>query len=579
MTGNLEDNTINVIKGRNHLSFHIQGGLMVRQITLDFLFREKGNKLIVDTEEAALAMAFILAESNKKGKANLKFLSPVSVPFWIVQISDTNSIVLSAIGESSIKMNLSEDTATGPVRRILSTEVVGFEDIPEGVEKSIPFLRNVEPKVHQIRNVQKPNLFVAQGYRVREVDPNENLNALELKIDSQLALTISEDFQNLIESARQRLGTMESLQKITKEKLTDQLTVMENVMTAEMGRWEKRLNTHEESSRLRIEKLQDRMSEKIYGLKDKHLKDRRVILAEFVRDTVEIERFFAQVIEDIKTTREGLGQLELEDAIERYKILVDDLELRVPSYIDVVTSLNDLAEGSTGRVGNLDVKLKENIRKEEESVDTETRTLQAKVEEMREEMNAKDHEFKKLQKQVVDAVERMDRMVEKRVDTLRRELEGIQKLTLENDSIRGLTPLTLVYIQTWVATYTSGRPAVFPPIVMPEDRFGLPYTQTPLDEDLQAFIRKSVNKQMRDSASFKTSFRAACDSGNVLQIPESIKSFSKGIDDIWNRQLLKEGVRDKLEPLYTKLVGKCPECKAEITTTSKFCQECGKSLK
>ena len=59
----------------------------------------------------------------------------------------------------------------------------------------------------------------------------------------------------------------------------------------------------------------------------------------------------------------------------------------------------------------------------------------------------------------------------------------------------------------------------------------------------------------------------------------SIKSFSKGIDDIWNRQLLKEGVRDKLEPLYTKLVGKCPECKAEITTTSKFCQECGKSLK
>ncbi|MHA2397141.1 MAG: zinc-ribbon domain-containing protein, partial [Candidatus Thorarchaeota archaeon] len=27
------------------------------------------------------------------------------------------------------------------------------------------------------------------------------------------------------------------------------------------------------------------------------------------------------------------------------------------------------------------------------------------------------------------------------------------------------------------------------------------------------------------------------------------------------------------------LVGKCPECKAEITTNSKFCQECGKSLK
>ena len=53
----------------------------------------------------------------------------------------------------------------------------------------------------------------------------------------------------------------------------------------------------------------------------------------------------------------------------------------------------------------------------------------------------------------------------------------------------------------------------------------------------------------------------------------------KGMKNIWTRQLLKEGVREKLEPLYNKLVGKCPECKAEITDKSKFCPECGKSLK
>ncbi|MBY8997932.1 MAG: hypothetical protein KGD60_09380 [Candidatus Thorarchaeota archaeon] len=552
---------------------------MVRQVALDFLFHEKGNKLVVDTEEAALAMAFILAESNKKGKANLKFLTPVSVPYWIVQISDMNSIVLSAIGESSINMELSEDTSTGPVRHILSNEIAKFEDIPSGVDKAIPLLRNVEPKVHQIRNVQEPNLFVAQGYRVREVDPNENLNALELKIDSQLALTISEDFQNLIEGARQRLGTMEGLQKITKEKLTDQLKVMENVMTAEMGRWEKRLNTQEESSRLRIEKLQERMSEKIYSLRDKHHKDKRTILAEFVRDTFEVERFFKQVIEDIKSTRETLNQLELDEAIERYKILVDDLSVTVPTYTDAVDSLDDLAEASTARAGDLDFKLGEDIRKEEENVDAQTKTLQEKIEDMSAEGDAKGIESKKQQELVADAIERMDGLVEKRVDSLRRELEKIQKLTLENDSIRGLAPLTLVHIQTWVATYTTGKPAVFPPIVMPNNRIGLPYTHQPLDEGLEVFIRKTVNKQMKDSASFKTAFRAACDSGNILQIPESIKSFSKGIDDIFTRQLLKDGVRDKLEPLYTKLVGKCPECKAEITTNSKFCQECGKSLK
>ena len=440
---------------------------MVRQITLDFLFREKGNKLVVDTEEAALAMAFILAESNKKGSANLKFLTPVSVPFWIVQISDTNSIVLSAIGESSMKMELSEDTSSGPVRRILSTEITRFEDIPPGVEKTIPLLRNVEPKVHQVRNVQLPDLFVAQGYRVREVDPNENLNPLELKIDSQLALTVSEDFQDLMEGARQRLGTMEGLQKITKEKLTDQLGVMENVIIAEMGRWEKRLSTQEDSSKLRIENFQDRMSEKVYSLKDKHQKDRRTILAEFVRDTYEIERFFNQVIEDIKSTREALSQLELEEAIQKYKILVDDLSMTVPAYTDVTRSLNDLAESSSGRAGDLEFKLSEDVRREEENVDSQTKTIQEKVEEMREEMNAKELELKNQQKEVAEAIERMDSIVEKRVDALRRELESIQKLTLENDSIRGLTPLTLVHIQTWVATYTTGRPAVFAPVLMP----------------------------------------------------------------------------------------------------------------
>ena len=51
---------------------------------------------------------------------------------------------------------------------------------------------------------------------------------------------MSEDFQNLMEEARQRLGTMETLQKITKENLTDQIIVMENMMSAEMDRWEKR---------------------------------------------------------------------------------------------------------------------------------------------------------------------------------------------------------------------------------------------------------------------------------------------------------------------------------------------------
>ncbi|MHA1135914.1 MAG: zinc-ribbon domain-containing protein [Candidatus Thorarchaeota archaeon] len=552
---------------------------MVRQIALDFLFKQTKTKLVPEKDEVARAMAFILAESNRKGKAKLKFLTPITVPFWIVQTSDTNSIVLSSIGESSVAVELSEDTATGPVRRILSTEIARFEDIPAGVDKALPLLKTVEPKVYQLRNIQEPDLFVAHGTKYVEIDPNEKVNSLDLKIDSQLALTISQDFQGVLEGARQRQGTMAELDKLTKERLTDQMKVMENVFTAEMARWDKRLKTQEESSKLRIEKLQTRMGNKVYRLKEKHQKDRRALLAQFTRDSVEIERFFNRILEDVKSTREGLAELELEDAIAKYRVLVDDLASTVPGYTDVIDSLDDIAEASILSAGDLEDKLAEGIRAEEDTVTTQTRELQNKLEEMRKERDAKEEEFKAIKNKVLASIESMDGLVERRAEELTHELQSVQRLTLENDSIKGLAPLTLVHVRVWVATYSVGKPVVFAPIIMPEDRMGLPYKHQPLDEKLEEYIKKLVDKQLKDSASFKTGFRKACDDGNVLKDPESIKPFMKGLKNIWTRQLLKEGVNEKLEPLYTKLVGKCPECNAEITQNSKFCPECGKSLK
>lgn len=552
---------------------------MVRQIALDFLFNKIKTKIAPDTEETALAMAFIMADSNRKGKAKLKFLSSITIPFWIVQVSDTNSIVLSSIGESSIGVELSEDTATGPVRRIISTEIAKFEDIPEGVDKALPLLKTVEPKVHQLRNIQEPDLFVAHGHEFIEVDPNAKLTTLELKIDSQLALTISQNFQEVLDSARQRLGTMQQLQKITKERLTDQLKIMDNVSAAEMDRWEKRLKTQEESSALRVEKLQTRQSEKSYRLKEKHQKDRRALLAQFARDTVELERFFNKVLEDIKTSRESLANMELEEAVHRYRSLTDDLATMIPTYADVVESINDLAEAATLSAGDLDVKLGQEIRNEEESVNAQIREIQQQLNELREERDSKEKEFKAIKNRVQAAIESMDGLVEKRVEDLTHELERVQRLTLENDSIKGLAPLTLIHFKTWVATYTTGNPVVFGPVIVPEDRITLPFNPELLDDKLEKFLKKLVNDQLKDSASFKASFRNACESSNVLKNPETVKIFKKGIDDLWTRQLLKEGVRETLEPLYSTLAGRCPECKAEISENSKFCPECGKSLK
>jgi len=551
---------------------------LVRQLALDFLYQTKKTKMVPEKDEIALAVAFALAESSRKGKAKLKFLTPLTVPFWIVQISDTNSIVLSSIGESSVNLDMSEDTATGPLKRILSSETRRFEDIPGAVDKAVPLLKKVEPKVQHIRNIQRPDLFAALGPHFREVDPNEKLNQLEMKIDSSMALTISEDFQSLLDEARTRLGTMEELKKITKEKLTDQLNVMENVFAAELARWDKRLKQQEESSRSRSEKLKERLSDKIYRLRDKHRKNRRAILAELVRDTADIEKFFSKIVEDIKKIRAEMPEMELEAAVEKYRELVEDLADIVPTYVDTTDSIEDLAAAALLRAGDLDEKLESDIRNEEIAVEEQIRELEAKLEDMQKERDEKDREFKKLRKTVNAAIETMDSLVEKRVEDLRGELEKVRVLTLSNDSVKGLAPLTLIHIKIWVATYTVGKQVILTPMVTPEDRFGLPLTPTPLNPDFSVFIEKTLAKMMKESASFKDSFRQACGDKNILQIPESASEFKKGIGKLWTRQLLKEGVKEKLEPLYSTLVGRCPQCNAVIPPKAKFCNECGASL-
>jgi hypothetical protein len=551
---------------------------MVRQIALDFLHRETKSKTAPDREDVALAIAFLLAESNRKGRAKLKFLSPATIPFWIVQTSDTNSIVLSSIGESSVKMDMSEDTATGPVKRILSSEIRRFEDIPDAVEKAAPLLKTIEPKVHQLRNIQEPGLFVALGPHYREVDPNEDVQALESKIDSSTALTISEEFRCLLDDARTRHGTMQELQKITKEKLTDQLKVMENVNAAEMARWEKRVKQQEDSSNERIEKLKERLSERIYRLRDTHEKNMRAIVAEFVRDTVEVERFFVKIVEDIKLTRQQLPDLSLQEAVDKYRSLVADLGTVVPTYEDATDSIEDLGAASLLRQDDLEQKLNQDIRNEEDSVADQIQELHDKLDELRTEMKEKENEANQLKKRVVEAIEIMDGLVEKRTGNLQRELEQVQRMSLSNDSIRDLAPLTLLHVNVWVATYTTGNPVVFGPCLTPGNRFGLPLTPTPLNQPFDTHVQKLIKAMLKDNASFKKSLNDICASSNILQVPASVSTFKKGIGELWTRQLLKEGIREKLEPLYSTMVGRCPECGAEIPPDAKFCNECGKSL-
>ena len=554
--------------------------LVVRKIAIDFLHKRiNKTRIEPESEENALAMAFLLAEAGRKSKTKLKYLTPISIPYWIVQVSDTKSIVLAANGESSITINLSEDTALGPVRRVLTTEAKDYADIPDAVEKALPMIRDVEPKVHHINNLQEPKLFMTLGKHIVDVDPNAKITVLDLKIDSRAALNVSSTFQKLIRSSEKRLRNMEEFQALTKERLSDRLVALDNVIASEMARLEKRYKTLEDNTELRMSKLKEKRSTNIYRLRERRKKSQNRLISGFVRDSVAVERFFSKLADQVKAFRLDIKQdSDLDSVVQKYRSIVDDLDSSVQDYSQATDSVGELAEDAQMKSIDLDDELDSAIQAEEDSLDSQVNEHQERLIAFKEEMDQKDAELKLLKQQVTRAVERVDELVEKRVEDLRTELKQLELRTFENASIKNLAPLTLLYINTYVVTYNRGAPTVLAPVFSPLERISLTSKHEPFNTQLEDFLQKSIKTLSKSSPSFKAAFESTRAENNIFYNPESIGWFKKGIDDLCTRQLLKEGVREKLEPLFVKRVGRCPKCGSDIGSSSKFCPECGVSL-
>lgn len=553
---------------------------MVRQLSLDFMHLQRESKVVPESYETELAMAFILAESKKKGKAKIKHLSPVSFPLWIVQTSPSTSVLLSAIGETTTTIEHSEDTAIGPIRRILTSEAKEFKDIPGAVDKALLLLKEVEHTTHTISNLLVPEVFIDLGSNYTEIDPNSKPNVVDLKIDSQTALTISQEYQRIVEAAKRRLKNIEDLQKVVQERLSDKLKRLENTIIAENERWKKRYDTLELSTEARMEKSKERLSNTIYRLQEKRKKDESAALADFTRDTAALETYLNQMLEEIKAVRKGVREegCAIDEAAQQYRTLLDSLNDSLPGFQNVMIDVEGLLDQTVQRCTDLEDELQEEIREEEASYEEQTETEHQKLDDMRDEIEVKRSELADLKTDVENAVNKVNGAVNVRVEALATELRQIEHLSLPNDAISNLAPLTLLNVSTYVVNYNKGKPVVFSPIFSPADRFGLPFEPEKMDNRLDKFIQGFVKTQTKDSSSFVTAFEQASSDGNVFVKPNIAKSFSKGINDLFTRQLLNDGVKDDLEAAFTVLAGRCPACGEELGRSAKFCPECGASL-
>ncbi len=553
---------------------------MVRQIALQFAYRRKLGKIIPDDDNVALAMAFIIAESKRKSSARIRQLAKVSIPYWVVQVSGERSILLSTLGESTTGIEMSENKSISQVRRIISNETSEIKDIPEAARKALPLLADVETKTHQLRNLLKPNVFSSVGENLVDVDPSTKMVALDTKVDAQAALAVSQEYQTLVDEAKTRLGTMETLHRLTKERLSDRLMALENVIGTEMFRWEKRRAQMSEANRLKTETLREGLSKTVYMLKDRRKKDERALVAEFARETVELERFFTSIVGDIRAVREQISGKDtgVPEAAGKYKALLDNLSKTVASYNNVADSAMTVAENALKKASELDSEFASEVQEEETSADSQIDELNRRLTELGGEMEKRRSEFDALRSRISESVNQMDEAVAKRIDELRDELRNLRGLSMSNDSIPGLSPLTQINVMAYFVAYNRGNPVIISPITVPDIKIDLPHEHELLSADFDKFIQKSVNQMMKDSPYFKAAIEKATAAANVFQDPESVKILNKGMGRLRDRQVLGEDVLATLKLQFTKLVGKCPKCGADVGKAGKFCPECGGPL-
>jgi len=551
---------------------------LVRQLALDFLYGKQDSR--PKSESVGLALAFALAESSKGTRKRIASLSKTSIPYWIVQVSESRSILLAAAGEPSQSITITESLASGEIRRVLSTEITEAKQIPEAVDNLLTLLDKTELVTHRIRNLEKPGQFTAQGKMVVEIDPSAQPNRLEIRVDSQAALNISEEFQGLTSEASSRLNTMETLRKLVDEKMRSQLNIMEHVMVAEKGKWKQRARSMEEIAEIEMDELKKKREDQIYKLEEKHKMNLRAMTADFARAMADIEQFFDGMIQRVRETRTKIGRMgdNVEGGINEQRSLVEYLTDTVPQYAEILERMNEKSEQVLKTMAEFKKALDEKSKETSQDIDAQISQRKHRLVDFAMEQQQRQNELEELDESVRAAVQSIEMAIDEKAVKLKTELNDLMALTLGSDSIKGLAPLTRLDVVTYVAFYDDGSFETFTPCFLPEKRITTRVGHIPIDASFDEHVRKVIANREKADSSFADSFRRACTRGDILLRNDAEALLLDGLNELQRKQLLQEDTKEKMKSLWQKYAARCPECGVEIESEAKFCQSCGAVL-
>ncbi|MFW9910800.1 MAG: hypothetical protein ACFFEF_19770, partial [Candidatus Thorarchaeota archaeon] len=386
---------------------------MVRHLVLRFMYSRKKAMATPEDDEISLAMALAIAEGHKSKNAKLRYLSKVSVPFWVVQTSQDSSILLSAFGNRDRSLEITENTKLSEVRRIISSEIDSVDAVPESIERIIPIFEELSKSGMKIRGLESPSILSHVSPYIIDRDPNIVPNRFDETLNSQKALDISSSYQRLRDASAKRVDTIETLKTLANEKLEGHLKVLENRISLERDQWSKRISAQEARIREQKGKISEKTSEEIFALKTKHKMDMRALTAEFSRAISEVEEFFETIIEAIREARIAVRQRgeDVEAAIAEFRKLVDHITETAPRYEDSLRNLTMTEQEVRNRFNESRKGLEDQSLGAKGTAEEEAAELEQKLVELQKERDDRLAELEALNEKVNNSIARFRRIL------------------------------------------------------------------------------------------------------------------------------------------------------------------------
>lgn len=553
---------------------------MVRNLSLNFLYRRKGTRVEPESDSVSLVIALASAESQREGSPRIVSLSRVSFPFWIVQTSSTKSIVLSATSSMSQQFQFTDIKGASEIRRIVSSEVSQAADIPVAVSKIEPLLERVDTYTAELANVMNPLSLASVGKYIIASDPSAQPNRVEMRTDSGGALKRTEEFREVSETVKLRIEATEALQALLKEKFGSQYSILENLTTLERSRWNERIKMMEKRTEQEIAGLMKNRDDQLYNLREKHKMNLRAMTADFARAANDLEQYFTQISEQIREAKTEIGQKEddMEGAISVYENLVSNMRGTIERINQPIQVMDAKREELEKRVIEARRGFEQEKGEAESSLESQISERRKRIDDTKNEMEQNIHDLDEIKVKANAVIERAYEAVENKVITFQQEFLGLMAWTLDNNLVRELAPLTLLDVHTYVARYDNNIYKVFPPSFISEEGASSLGVGQFLSREFNDMLTSSIDEWMKTDRSFRDAFERASIKGNVFLIPEDEKMLSEGLEALTRRRLLQNEDKERFQTLWSKYVGKCPKCGSATEPGAKFCQKCGLDL-